>query len=322
MAQRRGVTGVDRLELCDGARVPRWTSGRECWVFRAETAEELCGYHAELIASALAPGEPLQYLLYSPRCDATDGPFRVGGAPGSHAVGITPGRLLVSHDPHADRPPRSVLRIDLSVVSALELGSALALGWLVVRFAGPQGPSSCAVTFSSSGIAHFRALVRAYRNLGSRARAPLGEALEWPSVWEDVPSYLRTELEPLTNAAEQPLAVLRSPERWSAEKGRWSTRQVCTSAAGVLVASPLGLMCAASEPRPRPGEWSFGANVTVVRPERVLDAAIQARGTTFLLRLRAGGRAAPHELEVPFDPDDVRSAEQVAQLARSWRGAA
>ena len=313
---------VARLELGDGARIPRWTSGRECWVFRAETAEELCGYHAQLIASALAPHERLEHLLYSPRSDATDGPFRVGGAPGSHAVGITQGRLLISHDPHADSPPRSVLRIDLSVVSALELGSALTLGWFVVRFGGPQGAASCAVTFSSSGIAHFRELVRVYRHLGRRARAPRRGAFEWPSVWEVVPAYLRSELEPLTDAGEPPLAVLRSPERWTSEKGFWSTRAVCVCAAGLLVATPLGLLWAASEPSLRPGGYGFGVNVTVVPPDRVLEAAIGTRGTLGVLRLRVGSGAAPHELEVPFDPDDVRSAETVVQLVRCWRGAA
>ena len=332
MAQRRGFSstsgeppeegpaGAHTFKLEDPAYVPRWTSGRECWVFHAERPEQLCGYHPHLIGSALVPGEPLQYLLYSPVFDAKDGPFHAGGTPGSHAVAITPRQLLVSRDPHADTPPRSVLRIDLGAVWCLEIGRALALGWFVVRFPGPQGAGSCPVLFGGQGMDHFRAVVRVYRRLGPVERVAAEAGLDWPEVWDGVPAYLRAELEPLIEEGERPLTVLRSPERWTTEKRLWRSRPLCASAAGLLVATSRGLLWAASEPRLRPGGLSFGVNLTVVRTGRVQDAVIGTRGTVGVLRLQAGDGLHPHDLEVPFAAEDVRSAEEIVRLTRAWRG--
>jgi hypothetical protein len=311
------IAGVHTFSLENPAFVPRWTSGRESWVFCAERPDQLCGYHPQLIGSALAPDEPLQYLLYSPIFDAKDGPFHVGGAPGSHAIGITPNRLLVSRDPHAEAPPRSVLSVDLAAVSCLEIGCALALGWFVIRFSGTR--DACPVVFAGLGMRHFRAIVRTYRILGHEERLCDKASLDWPSVWEGVPAYLRTEVEPLTEETEQPFAVLRSPERWTTEKRLWRSRPVCASAPGLLVASSRGLLWAASEPRPTPSGISFGVNVTVVRPDRMLGAAIGTRGAFGVLRLHAGAGPEPHELEVPFDGEDIAAAEEIVQMARAWR---
>ena len=331
MAQRRGFSSdsgepptegpaAQSFAPNDPASIPRWTSGRECWVFRAQDPGQLCGYHPQLIASALAPGERLDYLLYSPIFDAKVGPFAVGGAPGSHAVAITAGRFLVSRDPHTGEQPRSVLRIDLGAVSCLEIGCALTLGWFVVRFEGPEGERSCPVLFSSHGMDHFRAVVRAYRGRDVAERSGGVPAPNWPEVWKGVPAYLRTELEPLLEKDERPLTVLRSPERWTTEKHLWRTRSICASSAGLLIATARGLLWAASEPRLRPEGLSFGVNVTVVRPGRVRGAAIQTRGGIGLLRVRAGEGTDPHELEVPFEAKDVYAAEDIVHLARAWRG--
>jgi len=315
MAERRGFSPSAGEPQ---ASAPLFTSGRECWVFRAHTPDELCGYHPRLIGSALAPGERLHYLLYSPVFDAKDGPFRVGGAPGSHAVGITANAFLVSRDPHAEEPRQSITRIALDAVSSVEIGCALALGWVVVRFAGPRGPASCPVLFGGQGMEHFRAVVRAYRRLGRDERALSEARLDWPKVWHNVPTYIRTELEPLVEETERPLAMLRTPERWTAEKRWWGRRPVCASASGLLVATSRGLLWAASEPRPRPEGLSFGVNVTVVRPDRVRGAAIASRESMGVLRLRAGGKEASYDLEVPFDGEDVALAQEIVHLASAW----
>ena len=244
----------------------------------------------------------------------------MGGARGSHAVGITPRRLLVSRDPHGGVTRQSVIRVDLAAISTIEIGCALALGWFVVRFPQPQGPGSCSVLFNGQGMPHFQAVVRAYRGLGHAE--PVGEDAGpvWSRVWEGVPVFLRTELAPLVDESDPPLAVLHTRERWKSEKRWWRTRPVCTSAASVLIATSRGLLWAASEPRARPDLSSFGVNVTVVRPDRVLDAAIGARGSLPVLRLRAGDRLHPCEMEVPFDGEDVASAEDIVRLTRTWRG--
>jgi hypothetical protein len=337
MAQRRGVrsnvgesaaTRGGELSpaspVASAARPPRWTSGRECWVFRAETPDELCGHHAELIGSALTPGETVQYLLYSPLCEARDGPFNVGGVPGSHAVALTTMRLLVSHDPHSDRGGRSVRAIDLGAVDSLEIGGALTLAWFVVRYSGPAGPASCPVLFSAHGLDHFRAIVRAYLDRRPHAPAVDASALRWPGVLRETPAFLASELAPLTRDMDPPLEIVRTPERWTRERRPWGSRAVCLSAMGLLAATPLGLLCAASEPPTSPGGVSFGVNVTAVRSDRVASAFVSSRtvnGTAVsLLRVHAGAASGGTELEVPFDERDRASAERLAQLASSGRG--
>ena len=319
MAERRGFSpSAGTLE----GNAPRWTSGRECWVFRAGAPDELFGHHPRLIASALDPGERLRYLLYSPVFDARDGPFRVGGAPCSHAVGITAKAVLVSRDPHTAEPRQTITRVDLDDIAFVEIGCALVLGWFVVRYT--EGPSarSCPVLFRSQGMSQFREIVRAYLQLGRSGRGRRVGRLDWPAVWEGVPVYVRSEIEPLFEEAESPLAALRTPERWTAVKRWWRERTTCACAPGLLVATSHGLLWAASEPRPKPDGVSFGVNVTVVRPGRLRNATIASRESLGVLRLQVGGGAASYEIEVPFDPVDVASAEEVVRLARTWRGLA
>ena len=300
--------------------VPRWTSGRECWVFRADSPDELCGYHPQLVRSALPPGEAFEYLLYSPLFEGGDGPFRAGGGPGSHAVGITPHRFVVSRDPHAGGTPRSVTTLDRDDVWCVQIGCALLLGWLVIRVGGEQGAQGYTIPFSSRGMSHFRALARAYRARGPERSAAGGPRVGWDEAWAGTPPYLRSELEPLTGEGERPLALLRSPERWTAQRGFWRRRSLCTSAPGLLVVTSRGALWAASEPRMRPEGLAFGVKVTVVRPERLAGATIGVRDGLGVLRLRAGEGAHSHELEVLFDGNDVGQAEEIVRLVREWRG--
>jgi hypothetical protein len=312
---RRGA-----LELEVPRCVPRWTSGRECSVFRAGSPDELCGFHPALVRSALPPDETLHYLLYSPLVEGTEGPFHVGGTAGSHSVGLTSRRLVVSHDPHAEGRPRSVTTIDLDSVSCLELGSALLFGWLVVRRGGRRGPSRHTVTFNARGMDPFRALVRTYWGLALERGAGSEAALAGEDVWDGVPAFLRSEVEPLLEPRERPLAVLRSPERWTSEKGQWRTGPACVSATGLLIATPSGILRAASEPPRRPGDLAFGVNVTIVRAGRLAEATIEARDDLGALRLVAGEGRGSHEVEVLFDAGDAGEAEEIRRVVRAWRG--
>jgi hypothetical protein len=258
---------------------------------------------------------------YSPVFDATDGPFRVGGAPGSHSVALTSRRLLISRDPHGGTGRRSVRSIDLGSVRSMEIGSALTLAWFAVRFAGPEGPGACPVLFSPHGLDHFRSIVRGYLS-HEREEGSATLALERPGVWRDTPAFLRGEVAPLTRATDPPLAVLHTAERWA--RGRPPrSRPARLSAAGLLAATPLGLLWAVSEPRTRPDGLSFGVNVTAVRSDRVADASITCRavhGTTLtVLRVRVGDEPVTTEMEVPIDERDRPSAEKLVRPATSWR---
>jgi hypothetical protein len=154
----------------------RFFSGRESWVFRAHAVSELCGHHAEVMARALQEAEPLEYLLYSPLREVTLGPFALRGPSGSHALAVARDRLIISRDPHAPSSPPIVCQIPFSRLLCTEIGEALTLGWLVVRFAAAGGLASETVFFQSSGIEHFRAAVRAIRGAGGGAVRRTGPA--------------------------------------------------------------------------------------------------------------------------------------------------
>ena len=324
MAERRGSSPISGEAPRGAGGVPPpaclWTSGRECWVFRADDPEQLCGHHPELIRSALLAGESVRYLLYSPIFDAGGGPFRVGGMPGSHAVAITERRLLVSHDPHADGRSRSVLAIELESISCIDLGCALAMGWFVVHHAAPRA-ATCPILFGAHGSTHFRSVVRAY--LGQTGKQPDRETSGgWSAAWEGVAPYLRAEAEPLLDGATGPLAVVRVSERWSQQRRLWRWVPVCVSAPGVLVATAQAIVWAASEPRRAPDALAFGVNVTVVRPDRVVDVRVrpgrEAESVAAVLQLTAGAGRSLRLLEIPFDPEDAEAARQVVRLAAAW----
>jgi hypothetical protein len=214
--------------------------------------------------------------------------------------------------------------IDLGSVHSIQIGGALTLAWFVVRFSGPQGPAARAVLFSTHGLDHFRSIVRAYLARSPSVPVPGPPALDWPGVLRETPTFLRSELAPLTRDADPPLALLRSAERWTDRRRPWGRGALCLSAAGLLAATPLGLLWAVSEARTRPDHLSFGVNVTAVRADRVASASISSRAThgtpVSVLRVRAGDTSAATDLEVPFDEPDLASAESIAHLASSWRG--
>jgi hypothetical protein len=210
-----------------------------------------------------------------------------------------------------------VTSIDLGDVTCLEIGCALLAGWLVIRVRGPVGPDTYTIPFSSHGIRHFRALVRVYRAQGLRRVPNPGPAREWREAWAGTPAWLRSDLEPLVEEAEPPLAILRSPERWTSQERLWS-QPLCESSPGLLVATRRGLVWAASEPRMRPEGLAFGVNVTVVRSDHVSAAVIREKGGLCVLHLRTGEGPSGHDLEVPFERGKVAAAEAVAQLARRW----
>jgi len=90
----------------------------------------------------------------------------------------------------------------------------------------------------------------------------------------------------------------------------------------VLVATAQAILWAASEPRRAPDALAFGVNVTVVRPDRVVDVRVrpgrEAESVAAVLQLTAGAGRSLRLLEIPFDPEDAEAARQVVRLAAAW----
>lgn len=298
----------------------RWASnGREPWIFRATDPQELCGRHADLIASALDPRDRVHYLLYSPIFDARCGLFGIHGAPASHAVALTQDRFVISSDPHANARPATVESVPLEKILAVELGSALVLGWLAIRFAADNTLRSVVVLFGTSGTHHFEALVRAQRRLAAPWVAMGAESVPRAELWRSTLPYLGAAVEPLLLDDEQIVCALHWHEAWRSVRSRWTTTQACTSTPGLLLASRLGVLWVASEPRVRPNVLSFGVNATSIRWSALRGASVeQGAGdhSTPRLRLALESHGVSLGLDIQLDDQGARAASHAIE----WLG--
>jgi hypothetical protein len=298
------------------AVTPRFTSGREPWVFRALSPEHLCGYHPELIAEALGDDEPVHYMIYSPLYEAEGGRFGIRGPCGSHAVAVTSGRVLVSRDPHHAGASRSLRAVPFDRVRWIELGQALALGWVVIWFLADGVLESETVFFPASGIHHFQAAVRVFRRRGPEPASPHPYP-GWEDATRGAPPYLRHGLEPLALQGEQPLVVFQSSERWGTEgRGR---RPRCVCPAGLCVLSDRALLWLESERPSHPGDLVFGINATVFDRDDIKEASAGTRVERGLrvrtLALDVRREPGPSiRKEIPLDDEWAGEAERAVQL--------
>ena len=262
----------------------RFYSGRESWVYRARTLDELCGHHPDLMRDAMPEHDgTFEYLLYSPLRDTEGGPFGVRGGSGSHAVGITHTHLCISRDRHrgGERTGRA---IPLGDILAVHLGEALTLGWFVVRFASGGQVASETVLFQSSGITHFRAIVRAWlAALEPDGATDVGDA----DPLDGCPPYVTAQVAPLIGGALACVAV--GVETW--HRGR------CESAPGVVAMTRRALIVAESERPHAPGALVFGVNVVCMPRAAVVSIGLD----------RPRGRA-PHELLIGLAVQSVADA--------------
>lgn len=205
----------------------RTFSGRECWVYRCQSPGELCGHHPELIARGLN-GSTAEYLLYSPLREADRGPFDLQGESGPHAVAITHDSMIVSRDPHRSDAARTVRSIPLANVLTVALGEALTLGWLAVRFVEARDVKYETVFFNSTGIGHFRDLVRLWmrRQHGNAPRAGCG--INDNVRLNECPAYLAGQVAPLI-ADLDGVEIINLPEAWAVVDGKPRCRSSSTS---------------------------------------------------------------------------------------------
>ncbi len=298
---------------------PRFTSGREPWVFRALSPEQLCGHHPELISEALVGDEPVHYMLYAPLVEAKGERFGARGPCGSHAVAVTSRRFLVARDPHQPGVSRSLRAIPFDRVQWIELGQALALGWLVISFLSDGVLESETVFFPASGIHHFQAAVRSFRRRGPGASSSAVHP-DWQGVSQGAPPYLRHGLEPLALEGERPLVIFQCGERWGTEGNGRRRRPRCVCPAGLGVLTDRGLLWLESERPSRPGELVFGVNATVLDRQDIAEVSLATRTEcgvplrVLSLNLRAG----PHAIrrEIPLNDEWATDAERAVQLLR------
>lgn len=289
---------------------PRFFTGRESWVFRADAIDQLCGHHAELIGEAVTVPERVDYLVYSPRRDAGLGPFGLRLRSGSHALAVTESRLIVSRDAHQPEHPPTIRAVPFADVLAVELGEALTLGWLVVRFNDGGQTASETIVFQSSGIEHFRAALRAWRQRAAPGTTGNPSRDAWQSLFTSSPAYLRSQIAPVVLDGERLDAALLGAETWSAPSRR---RRTCVTAPAACVVTNRGLLMAQSEPPYEPGALVFAVNVACVDLRAIRSAsarAVDEHGrpvATLVLDTQAG--MATHRIVVPLGGRSVEDLE-------------
>jgi hypothetical protein len=303
------------------AELRRESNGKEPWVFRAAGPSELLGAHAELVGQALEPGESLRYLLYSPMWDGRGGPFGIRATPASHAVAVTGHRFVISADEHLTGAPPSLLSIPFPAVVSVESGSALMLGWLVIRYVEGGAMQSATVLYRALGRKHVTAAVRAYRAAICRG-LPDREtsALPWSDVSQRIGERAWEELEPLLTEAETPLTTAS----WHAvhglrRRGR-GDNLVCLAAAGALLVSSFALFVVGSDPEAPARSPNFGVNALCVPLDALRAVTLTDPTTTgpwvVELRLEVGRKGAGATIATPFPGERLQEIEAArARLA-------
>jgi len=249
------------------------------------------------------------------------GPFGIRAAPASHGIATTDHRFIISANRHIAGEPPTLVSIPFSAVLCVESGSALMLGWLVIRFMEAGSARSATVLYRALGRKHCLTAVRAYRTALRGGRADRREpATRWTDVSKRIGERAWEELEPLLVEGEEPLAAAS----WKAVHG-WRRRRraehlSCLAPAGAIVVSSDALLVVGGDPNALPRSPNFGINAVCV-PFDALRAASLVDVTTsgpcvLALRLELGREGATETVLTPFPGEQLREVEDaLARLA-------
>ena len=302
------------------ATSPLASDGREPWIFRAASPEDLLvGAHPAAIAGALDPGEELRYLLYSPVWDSR--PAAVG-APraelASHAVAVTSARFVISRDLHHRGDPPQVWSVAFESLLAVELGRSVLTGWLLLRFDDGRQFAELPVIFhATAGGHHFAAAVRAYRRASSPDGGPgptAGSVSVWDDAWVDRPYGLKEIADDLLLPAEALRERVATREVWRGAKRRAGTAASCDGTAGLLLLTDRGLLHVLRTEDGHRGPMDFGVAATVLpldgldRVELGRDGSTGTEGE--FLRLVLARRETEWALRVRLVDQPAAAAER------------
>lgn len=299
------------------------SSGREAWIFRAASPDELLGSHVDLMASSLAPDDELRYLLYAPIWDAATTPFGQSAVPASHALAVTGDRLIVTADPHCAGVAPTVRSIPFDHLLGIEWGRSILTAWTVLRFASARGLDAVPILFrATAGSHHVAAALRTCRGLasGPPADPPAPEA-SWDGLWGRSSIDLRALLEPLLLRDERPEALLVGREIWDEGGRRGSPHRICRVTAGIALVTNHGLYRAERVPT---SGWSLldaGVAASWFPPEAVARIGESERMISDrrveLLEIRLERTTAA--LSLALAPDSPGGAGAFrAEIAQGW----
>ena len=277
------------------------SSGNEPWVYRAKDMDDLLGVHADLMESRLRNGEQVRYLLYSPMFEEEVTPFGARGERASHAVAVANDRFLISRDTHRRRAPTRVEVIPFDAVLCVELGAALFMGWLVIRYSLGSSVAGSVVIHKSTGSEIFAEAIREYR-LATIEAGPCVSNLPETSCaghWEKMPPDVAARIGSLMLADEEPLALARASPVWAQTRRLWRTTFVNAVSETFLALTTGALFITSRERGIRPEMWDYGVNVVCIN--------IKAVGSARLVRKTAHGSFPTGRL-----PNSAESARAIS----------
>jgi hypothetical protein len=292
------------------------SDGREPYVYKAPTPQDLLGVHSDLMDGALRADEDLLYLLYSPRWETSDAPFGVSAPPASHGVAVTTRRILISEDRHTREVAPIIQNVPFDQIIWVEVGSALLVGWFVIGFEAEGQLASISLLFpASSGMRHYQAAVREYRRIASAGSDP--RCFQGTDALPDGPATLANAVRSLLFTGERVIYVARSSETWGAAARGRRRAPTCFARAGFLVLTDRGIIHALEEPGMRPEMTGFGVKATCYPLETVtfasvVETRVGETGLRFVrLHLRRG--SVSFQLDAPVDGEDPRAADALVR---------
>jgi hypothetical protein len=302
------------------AKSQNWrSSGREPYVFSVDRPQDLFGVHAHLIEAALRRNEGIRYLIYAPIWQGREAPFGIHASPASHGVAVTEDRFLISEDHHIREIAPTILSIPFDQVLCVEVGSALILGWLVIRFLENDKLSCTSLLYSATtGGDHFNSAIREYRRIiRPTYKLPSRRGLQWHEVYQHTPLVQGDRLRSLTVKGEYPVHMVRSSEFWGSKKRWWKTVPVSLAANATLISTNVGLTFAVEESAIRPNAFSFGVNISCISFNAVKSAHLfeEKKDQEHLrfLRLGVGRNSVSVNFDIPFDEESYKATNNLVR---------
>ncbi len=299
------------------------STGRESHIFRAESPEGLLGVHADLIASALKPGESIHYLIYAPMREAGMSPFGIHAEPASHALAVTDHRFLISKDRHIKTIAPTIREIPCSRVICVEIGNALLLGWLAIHFIENGQPACASMFYTARGSHHFERAIREFRNMYGKSQNYIpAEGATWADVWEKTPKMQSDIIRSLILKKENPLFLLCSNEIWGAQKR--GKKKIVLAPNSVLLVTDWGFIHAVDEQPVSPQMLSYGVNVRCT-PLDTLYSIEHFEKEEYgicrhILRLQTGIHPAIMNTEIRFNERANDSVEEFVRAIQEMQG--
>lgn len=289
-------------------RLPGWkSSGKEAWIYPAKTPDDLQGEHGDILASRMRKEDRVRYLLYSPMWEGTNACFGICGPQASHGVAVLDNRFLISRNEHRKGCPPALIEIPFDRVLTVELGSALLLGWFVVRYVDGHAVAYCAVLHGARGREYFAEAVQEYRRITCNSLARLEQVATRPAaeLWAIALPDLTAKLKAVLMDGERVLDFVYTRELWTKVKKGWRTIPVELVAPSVLVATDRGLLLAQRETASKPDSINFGVNVICIPNGTIREVTLDnktAHGVFYhILQLAVGRGHAVMTMDIPLN---------------------